>query len=209
MNQLTNGPGISGRLPEAPAREGELLVEYIGKKPRKEDRDFKTGVVWDGHGDTQPVPASIASRMCILHPDIWRLVRPGEEPSARQLDAPRRDFTNPRAAWEASQKAQAEKKAKAAAPPPPPPARTRAVAPTKPAAPPPPAPVLEEASLEEVVTAAGDLMTSEDAPNHIDEVGLPKVESIEKRLGKKVTTELRDAAMAEIASAAQDEPAAE
>lgn len=50
----------------------QVAVEYIGKKPKKEDNVAGTGVVWHGAGDVQMVDRAAAAKL-IYYTDVWRL----------------------------------------------------------------------------------------------------------------------------------------
>ncbi|WP_070988472.1 hypothetical protein [Halofilum ochraceum] len=46
------------------------FIQYIGRKPRKRDTLYQTGVVWAGYGDIQPVAADVAPRL-LSHTDAF------------------------------------------------------------------------------------------------------------------------------------------
>ena len=49
-----------------------MLIEYVGKKPRKPDNVAGTGIVWHGPGDVQEVPDPAACARLLRHTDVWR-----------------------------------------------------------------------------------------------------------------------------------------
>lgn len=49
-----------------------MRIEYVGKKPVKEDNVAKTGTVWQGQGDVQEVADEAACSKLLAHPLVWR-----------------------------------------------------------------------------------------------------------------------------------------
>lgn len=49
----------------------DVYLTYVGKKPSAIDSIGGTGVVWNGHGDVQPVPEAVAEKL-LKHPDQWQ-----------------------------------------------------------------------------------------------------------------------------------------
>ena len=62
-------------VPEAKPAQPVVAVRYVGRRSWYEDQVYKTGLVWHGPGDIQPL-ADIdkARRMARNHPDIYELV---------------------------------------------------------------------------------------------------------------------------------------
>ena len=48
----------------------QVFIKYIGYKQLKTDTVAGTSIVWNGHGDVRPVPASAVPRL-LSFPDIW------------------------------------------------------------------------------------------------------------------------------------------
>lgn len=57
-----------------------MRIVYLGKKPFQTDRWFKSGAVWNGHGDVQTVPDDIGRKMIDKFPSIY-----GEAPADSAL----------------------------------------------------------------------------------------------------------------------------
>lgn len=66
------------------ARDGHVLVEYVGAKESETDHLYGTGIMWIGKGDVQEVPAAAWSRMR-KHVDVWREY---QKPSEAATSAP-------------------------------------------------------------------------------------------------------------------------
>jgi len=49
----------------------DVHLTYVGKKPSAIDSIGGTGVIWNGHGDVQPVPEAVAEKL-LKHPDQWQ-----------------------------------------------------------------------------------------------------------------------------------------
>lgn len=49
-----------------------MLIEYIGRKDRKEDNIAGTSTVWLGHGDVQEVADEGAARRLLAYDTVWR-----------------------------------------------------------------------------------------------------------------------------------------
>lgn len=62
-----------------------VLVRYVGLKPTEVDsKKGKTGVVWNGHGDVQAVPAEAWPKLA-PHADVWELVEGQTAPQSLGL----------------------------------------------------------------------------------------------------------------------------
>ena len=57
-----------------------MRIVYLGKKPFQTDRWFKSGVMWNGHGDVQTVPDDIGRQMIDKFPSVY-----GEAPADSAL----------------------------------------------------------------------------------------------------------------------------
>lgn len=62
-----------------------VLITYRGHKPTAVDNVARSGAIWTGHGDLQPVPVDQA-RILVRYPDVWALADPADQ---ALLDAPR------------------------------------------------------------------------------------------------------------------------
>ena len=52
-----------------------MAIRYVGRRSWYEDQLYKTGLVWHGPGDIQPLAdISKARRMARNHPDVYELV---------------------------------------------------------------------------------------------------------------------------------------
>ena len=62
-------------VPEAKPTQPTVAIRYVGRRSWHEDRLYRTGLVWHGPGDIQPI-ADIgkARRMARNHPDVYELV---------------------------------------------------------------------------------------------------------------------------------------
>lgn len=68
-------------------------IQYIGKKPSKDDNVAGTGIVWNGPGDVQEVKSAEAVEKLLEHKTVWALVpesTPVAEPSEAKAPAPKK-----------------------------------------------------------------------------------------------------------------------
>lgn len=66
------------------------LIEYIGRKPRKEDNVAGTGAVWLGHGDAHEIADQTAARKLLAYDTVWRLVpQPGLDAAGGRKGVPK------------------------------------------------------------------------------------------------------------------------
>lgn len=75
------------------------LIEYIGRKPKKEDNIAGTGTWWLGQGDVQEIADPVAAAKLLAYDTVWRRAAepegrkgipkpPDPGTSARKADAP-------------------------------------------------------------------------------------------------------------------------
>lgn len=153
-------------------------IRYIGLKPKKNSEVVPgSNIEWNGFGDVQPVPEAIAHVfLAKRYAQIWQ--HEDNTPPENQTDAARSE----RAAAVAANAVTAHK----------------AVLARK-------TPVVQERAFdtvpkERIVTAIGDLAADPDSAQHFTPEGPPKLESVQKLLGKKISKPALTEAWDEIVS---------
>lgn len=143
---------------------GLVGIRYIGLKPKKNENITGTDTVWNGFGDIQKVPIAVAQRL--LQPKynkIWQ--NEADDPPADATDAARSaEAAKSARTAVAARKAELDRKT--------PPERERA---------------FDLVPVDRIQSAIGDLAEKDVKGEHFLPSGLPRLESVQAELGKRIS----------------------